>query len=339
MAPTCRRWTSGQSASCSFSPLPGGCHEGGSIRQAPAQAPTTWRVPKVPQQAGDVIVKAPDKDYEQGFPTAPYFIQALEGAMGKSGSTTVKREAKALNSRQCTPTWCVVSRVLRRWPRLCVAAQINCTLLTAAITDEHSAPQLFFPVPEKSKGGMFSKLGRPKTWFNKVIRIHFQAHGLHIVPCAGLRATEGELLQRKGWVKDWAPVLLASFATNRVALSVGRVVGVPPPGSRFRPVTEIELSPDMLHAVEVAQKQLEGVEQMLGDVKESVGGALPRDLVDATESVVAGGKPGRWNSTSAGASAGAAYRAFRGFRATRTQCCSTQAREGGARPAARCSSC
>ena len=40
----------------------------------------------------DVIDKALSKDYREGFPSAVYFIQALKGAMSKSGLTTMKQQ-------------------------------------------------------------------------------------------------------------------------------------------------------------------------------------------------------------------------------------------------------
>eukprot|EP00937_MAST-01D_sp_MAST-1D-sp2_P006692 g6692.t1 len=188
-------------------------------------------------------------------------------------------------------------------------ARVNKTLLTAAVTDEHDAPCLFFPVPEQPAGGWRAQL-RPKSWFNNTIRIHLIcAHGLHVVPC-GPDGNGYELLQRKNWVVEWAPVLAATLAVARTALAGGRVCGLPLPYVPAVPGVA-KLNPTMENAAAVAQLQLRAVDEMLEDVKEaapSAGGAIAAMGDTAAGHAAAAELPAEVQALT-----GAAYRAFRAF--------------------------
>ena len=147
-------------------------------------------------------------------------------------------------------------------------------------------------MPDEPKGG-WRKAVSPSSWFSKSVTIYLIcAHGLHIVKC-GPKGKGYRVKLQKDWVKKWAPIFAISLFVLKAALASGRVVGIPMPHVPALPRLE-SISPGMANALQIAEAQMGGVDEMLDDLKEAAGEAamptqLSASLKRAVTSAVVGG--------------------------------------------------
>ena len=104
-------------------------------------------------------------------------------------------------------------------------------MLAVLVMGEHDCPALVWVSPKDAVDGLWGKLDKwvPSNWFSETMVVHFVCpYTMAVVGC-GPRGNGYEIRRARAWVTKHAKLISVGMFVVNLALTAGRIVGVPLP--------------------------------------------------------------------------------------------------------------